>query len=146
MIAGSLSSTATARTWKDDIGGHLQRGLAEWPTTESLVLSGRGPVTRPVGLMKGTSFFRTPVGKGWALVGDAGLHKDPTPGYGITDALRDAKALSRAMLDGREAALDVYWRERDVHSVPLYANAKAMGSLGYANPFNELVLCHRRRT
>jgi flavin-dependent dehydrogenase len=35
------------------------------------------------------------MGPGWALVGDAGLHIDPTPGLGITDAARDAVALSK---------------------------------------------------
>ena len=37
----------------------------------------------------------------FALVGDAGLHKDPTPGLGITDALRDARGLARAILAGK---------------------------------------------
>ena len=81
-----------------------------------------------------------PLAPGWALVGDAGLHKDPTPGYGITDALRDAKALSQALLTGQPAALEVYWRRRDVESVPLYANASAMGSLDYDNPFNRIII------
>ncbi len=90
--------------------------------------------------MKGHWYFREPVGPGWALVGDAGLHKDPTPGYGITDALRDAKALGRAILDGREAAMEVYWRRRDVESLPFYENALLMGALDYDNPLNELIL------
>jgi flavin-dependent dehydrogenase len=36
-------------------------------------------------------------GPGWALVGDAGYHRDPITGHGITDAFRDAELLARSM-------------------------------------------------
>lgn len=39
-------------------------------------------------------------GPGWALVGDAGYWKDPLSTHGITDALRDAELLARAVLSG----------------------------------------------
>jgi flavin-dependent dehydrogenase len=35
------------------------------------------------------NFFRKPYGPGWALVGDAGCHKDPFLALGICDAFRD---------------------------------------------------------
>src|SRR5205823_1973989 len=60
------------------------------------------------------NFFRKPFGPGWALVGDAGYHKDPITGYGITDAVRDSDALAEALdagLSGRQpldAALGAY--------------------------------------
>jgi flavin-dependent dehydrogenase len=139
VIAGALDRTSVARQWGKDTERHVTASLAESEVLRSLVV-GNTPATRFVGLLHGRWFFRVPVGSGWALVGDAGLHKDPTPGYGITDALRDAKSLSIALLDGREAALDVYWRKRDVESIPFFANALQMGSLDYDNPFNELVL------
>jgi flavin-dependent dehydrogenase len=34
---------------------------------------------------------------GWALVGDAGYHRDPVTGHGITDAFRDAELLAGAV-------------------------------------------------
>ena len=40
---------------------------------------------------------RQPYGPGWALVGDAGYHRDPVTGHGITDAFRDAELLARAV-------------------------------------------------
>jgi flavin-dependent dehydrogenase len=40
-----------------------------------------------------------PCGPGWALVGDAGYFKDPITAHGITDALRDAELLARAVAD-----------------------------------------------
>ena len=37
---------------------------------------------------------RSASGPGWALVGDAGYHRDPITGHGITDAFRDAELLA----------------------------------------------------
>jgi flavin-dependent dehydrogenase len=51
------------------------------------------------------NFFRRPHGEGWALVGDAGYHKDPILALGITDAFRDAELLTEAVdagLSGRQ--------------------------------------------
>jgi len=39
-------------------------------------------------------FLRRPSGPGWALVGDAGYHKDPVTAQGIRDAFRDAELLA----------------------------------------------------
>ncbi|HEY6778994.1 MAG TPA: NAD(P)/FAD-dependent oxidoreductase [Thermoleophilaceae bacterium] len=50
------------------------------------------------------NFYRRPHGKGWALVGDAGYHKDPILALGISDAFRDAELLAQAVdagLSGR---------------------------------------------
>ncbi len=43
---------------------------------------------------------RKPYGPGWALVGDAGCHKDPWMALGVCDAFRDAELLSDAIYDG----------------------------------------------
>ena len=40
-----------------------------------------------------------PAGPGWALVGDAGYHRDPITGHGISDAFRDAELLADALDD-----------------------------------------------
>lgn len=48
------------------------------------------------------SYFRKSCGPGWALVGDAGYFKDPITAHGISDALRDAELLARAVVDGLE--------------------------------------------
>src|SRR3954467_4662609 len=41
---------------------------------------------------------RKPWGPGWALVGDAVYYKDPLSAHGLTDALRDAELLARAVV------------------------------------------------
>jgi flavin-dependent dehydrogenase len=43
------------------------------------------------------NFLRTPYGPGWALVGDAGCHKDPYLALGICDAFRDADLVADAI-------------------------------------------------
>jgi flavin-dependent dehydrogenase len=45
-------------------------------------------------------FYRKPFGKGWALIGDAGLHKDPFLALGICDALRDIEYLVEGLDEG----------------------------------------------
>jgi 2-polyprenyl-6-methoxyphenol hydroxylase-like FAD-dependent oxidoreductase len=53
-------------------------------------------------------FIRQGYGRGWALVGDAAYFKDPLTAHGITDALRDAELLARAIVRGTTAALAEY--------------------------------------
>src|SRR5919109_1015141 len=65
------------------------------------------------------NFYRRPHGDGWALVGDAGYHKDPILALGISDAFRDAELLAQAIdagLSGRAPlarALMEYERRRN---------------------------------
>jgi flavin-dependent dehydrogenase len=72
------------------------------------------------------NFFRKPHGPGWALIGDAGYHKDPVTAQGISDAFRDADLVAEAVdagLAGRrplEEALAEYERRRNEDSLPMY--------------------------
>jgi flavin-dependent dehydrogenase len=59
--------------------------------------------------------IRQPVGPGWALVGDAGYHRDPITGHGISDAFRDAELLATSLdsalcgaVDERSALIDYH--------------------------------------
>jgi 2-polyprenyl-6-methoxyphenol hydroxylase-like FAD-dependent oxidoreductase len=66
--------------------------------------------------------LRRPWGPGWALVGDAGSWKDPISAHGLTDALRDAELLARAVvsdLDGRARAYPAYEQVRNRLTVPI---------------------------
>jgi 2-polyprenyl-6-methoxyphenol hydroxylase-like FAD-dependent oxidoreductase len=77
-------------------------------------------------------FYRKPCGPGWALVGDAGCHKDPILALGICDALRDAELLAHALdarFSGRrdmQDALAGYDAQRYAASQPDYAQNVAM--------------------
>lgn len=63
-------------------------------------------------------FLRHAVGPGWALVGDAGAFRDPLTAHGMTDALRDAELLARAILADTPGALRAYQAERDALAAP----------------------------
>ena len=81
---------------------------------------------RFVGTATLPNYYRRPFGRGWALVGDAGFHKDPTTASGISDAFRDAELLAAAIDDGfsgredLERALATYERQRNRATVALY--------------------------
>jgi flavin-dependent dehydrogenase len=71
-------------------------------------------------------FIRRSRGPGWALVGEAGCFQDPVSVHGLTDALRDAELLARAVLDGHDGdasldpALEQYESTRDGLSMPRF--------------------------
>ena len=73
-------------------------------------------------------FFRQAYGPGWALVGDAGYFKDPLTAHGITDALRDAELLARAIAAGSVDALAAYQDQRDAASVEVFEATDAIAS------------------
>ena len=76
--------------------------------------------TSPVqGMLRMPNQVRQAFGPGWALVGDAGYHRDAVTAHGISDAFRDAEllavAIDQALGAGAEetAALALYQRQRD---------------------------------
>jgi flavin-dependent dehydrogenase len=70
------------------------------------------------------NFFRTSYGPGWALVGDAGYHKDPCLAAGIMDAFICAERLAEAIHSGLSGARDLtaaladYAARRDAWFLP----------------------------
>jgi 2-polyprenyl-6-methoxyphenol hydroxylase-like FAD-dependent oxidoreductase len=57
-----------------------------------------GRRTSPVtGVLRAPNLLRRAYGPGWALVGDAGYHRDPVTGHGLSDAYRDAELLAVAL-------------------------------------------------
>jgi flavin-dependent dehydrogenase len=98
-----------------------------------------GHVTAPVrGVVDLPSYIRGPHGPGWALVGDAGYHRDPITGHGITDAFRDAELLANALDRGiREPAaaadaMAAYQRNRDAMLREIFDLTRAL--TGFPSP------------
>ncbi len=110
---------------RSDIDGATRRAIAsiDWLAEH---FAGARPVQRYVGTGDLDTFFRTASGPGWALVGDAGNHKDPITAQGMTDALLDAELLSAALIDGLggrrdiDAALADFGQARDRRSIPMH--------------------------
>jgi 2-polyprenyl-6-methoxyphenol hydroxylase-like FAD-dependent oxidoreductase len=79
-------------------------------------------------------FLRHAWGPGWALVGDAGYWKDPLTAHGLTDALRDAELLARAVIAAMSgdmseaAAFAEYQATRNRLSLPLFDVTDAIAS------------------
>jgi flavin-dependent dehydrogenase len=82
-------------------------------------LSDAAPTSPTRGMIGLPNQVRAPIGPGWALVGDAGYHRDAVTGHGITDAFRDAELLADALhrvlvgLDDEPEALRAYHDQRD---------------------------------
>jgi flavin-dependent dehydrogenase len=91
-----------------------------WPDLAARLASAGGPRgVRTFGGQPG--HIRTSGGAGWALVGDAGYYKDPVSAHGLTDALRDAELLARAVIDiftgdvtEQDALAGYQWRRNDL--------------------------------
>ena len=83
----------------------------------------------------------TSAGSGWALVGDAAYFKDPLTAHGITDALRDAEFLARAILRGTAEAWSDYETTRLELSKPLFDLTDKIVSFAYQDA--ELQALHR---
>jgi len=77
---------------------------------------------------------RQAFGPGWALVGDAGYHRDAVTAHGISDAFRDAEllavAVDRALGAGTEetAALALYQRQRDQALREIFEITRRLGA------------------
>jgi menaquinone-9 beta-reductase len=136
LLLGVAPQMSDLPAWKGRFEEAYVEALRASPVIGPIV-EGSARVGDLLGLLKLRYFFREAAGRGFALVGDAGLHKDPTPGYGITDALRDARNLARAILTGGDDALVRYWRQRDVDSIELFSFARQMGEPAYVNALNE---------
>lgn len=110
---------------RKDIDASTRRAIAAIPWLAEH-FAGARPLARYIGTGELDTFFRTASGPGWALVGDAGNHKDPISAQGMTDALLDAELLAAALIDGLggrralDAALADYGRARDRRSMPLH--------------------------
>jgi flavin-dependent dehydrogenase len=90
---------------------------------------------RFVGTADLDGFMRRAHGAGWALLGDAGYHRDPISAQGMTDALLHAEMLAEAIVDGlggRRAlhdALADYQRRRDASVMAMYSMTNDMARL-----------------
>lgn len=125
-VWAGIPATRFADELAGDLPGGYARLLASVAPDVADQLSGatrHGPVR---GYPGAPGFVRQAAGPGWALVGDAGYFKDPLTAHGMTDALRDAELLARAIISAppggrqRVAALQDYERTRDELSMPLF--------------------------
>ena len=112
-----------------DLAARVRRGIVSAPL--------RGTVGLP-------NHLRRASGPGWALVGDAGYHRDPITGHGLTDAFRDAELLAEAthrMLgdpDTERQSMRDYEEERDRAIRDTFRITRALGKFPPPARFAEL--------
>jgi 2-polyprenyl-6-methoxyphenol hydroxylase-like FAD-dependent oxidoreductase len=128
-----------------DVEASWEREIARIEGIGERVAQGRR-VGRPRGLRPVDTFLREAAGPGWVLVGDAGHFKDPAPGQGIADAMRQAERLAEVIaaagvaggsrsaegsgLADLDARLVAYWRWRDRDARERHEWAHAFGAAG----------------
>jgi 2-polyprenyl-6-methoxyphenol hydroxylase-like FAD-dependent oxidoreductase len=139
-LVAACPSIDRRREVRADREAVYETGVRGWPELHAGVAGARreGPVHTMANM---AGFFRTSVGPGWALVGDAGHFKDPTPGQGIADALRQSEKLAAAIERGLgggpgtpDQALREWWRWRDEDAWEMYWFAHDMGAAGSTPP------------
>jgi len=129
---------ASVRT--DGVEPTFRRVLREVAPALAERLEHAAPVARFRTFPGQPGFLRRAHGPGWALVGDAGSFKDPSTAHGITDALRDAELLVRALLGSGD--LGAYQATRDLLSRPFLEMTAAIAS--YEWDLAGLAVLHRQ--
>lgn len=101
-----------------DLAASFHEALELVPGLSETVAAGTR-VQRFTGTGDLPNLYRTSAGPGWALLGDAGHHKDPSTGMGMSDAFLAADLLAGALHDGLagaralDTALGDYQAQRD---------------------------------
>jgi 2-polyprenyl-6-methoxyphenol hydroxylase-like FAD-dependent oxidoreductase len=139
ILVGTAPPTQVIRDWRST---HADSYLAD--IRQDPVLVGIVDDSKLISDVRGTLgeryFFRRAAGPGWALVGDAGHHKDFVIGDGITQALRDARNLAVAIHERKgDESLVRYWRERDIEAQPFFRSAEQQAALNPSVRLNRLI-------
>lgn len=133
-LACVMAPAADHKSFMTDVEAGWRREIGRLPRAGEIVAPGR-LVGRPRGLRPVDTFLREATGPGWVLVGDAGHFKDPAPGQGIADALRQAERLAETVAAGLGDGmlgrrLADWWRWRDDDAGPRHTWAHGFGSTG----------------
>jgi flavin-dependent dehydrogenase len=130
VCAAVQAPIAEFQSFRANLEQEFYQSFAKSPWMDELLRQGKR-AERWSGTADLPNLYRKPFGPGWALVGDAGYHKDPMTAQGITDAFRDAELLAEAIdagFSGRtplQDALANYERQRNDATKHSYAEAIA---------------------
>jgi 2-polyprenyl-6-methoxyphenol hydroxylase-like FAD-dependent oxidoreductase len=143
--ATCLFVSVPAERFRSEIQGDASSAYRRLVREVSTMFDARLNEARPVEPVRGfgghLGFIKRGVGEGWALVGDAGYFKDPLTAHGITDALRDAELLARAIVQGTAAAFVDYEATRLDLSRRLFEITDDIASFTWAD--SEVQSLHR---
>lgn len=100
---------------------HLSKHKGIWQRFERAKVESKLFGSRPE-----PNYVRIPVGTGWALVGDAGMHQDPWTGQGIDMASMHATFLAEELMawfggeKSEKEALSAFHARRNEHGLDVY--------------------------
>jgi flavin-dependent dehydrogenase len=120
--------------FRADVEGNYLRVLDRFPDQGKRVRAG-SRVEPFSGSRFTRQWLRKPYGPGWALVGDAGYHRDPIVGVGMSDAIVHADMLAPAIhevLTGpadQDAPLAAFHARRDQRVRATYEYSKRIATL-----------------
>lgn len=131
-------------TFRTDVEGNFMKAMSLVPDLAERLRAGKR-AERFYGTGELPNYFRKPYGPGWALVGDAGYHKDSITGQGMSDAFRDAELLADALdavWGGRQSegvALRGYEQTRNKAALPMYNLTCQIASFAPPSPVQQQV-------
>ncbi len=145
LLIATVPPVGRAKAWRRD---HAAAYLADVRAYEQISphLGDDRPVGEVRGVLKTRYFFRASAGPGWALIGDAGHHKEFVVGLGISDALRDARGLAGAMVDGAPGAAERWWRRRDAERIEIFHWGRELGNAEPVNALQRLAMSRLARS
>ncbi|WP_033339263.1 NAD(P)/FAD-dependent oxidoreductase [Catenuloplanes japonicus] len=125
--------------FRADVEGNYLAAIARVPDVAARVAAGER-TERIRGTADLPNFLREAHGDGWALVGDAGYHKDPCMAAGIMDAFLSAEWLAEAVHAGLTGerpmadALAEYQATRDARFLPYLRMTVGLASMEPPGP------------
>ena len=117
----------------------LEAALEQYAPELAARIRGAERNGRAIGMSRLPNHIRRAHGSGWALVGDAGYHRDAITGHGLSDAFRDAELLADAIDAGGSAEdLAPSQRRRDAALRDVFDITCALGEFPPVSEFVEL--------
>jgi flavin-dependent dehydrogenase len=138
LLIATVPSLDRAQAWREDHSASYLANIRAYEPISSHLGADR-PLGEVRGVFKPRYFFRASAGPGWALIGDAGHHKEFVVGLGISDALRDARGLAGAVL-GSPGGAERWWRRRDAERIEMFHWSRELGRSQAVNALQRLVM------
>lgn len=138
MVAAAWP-VAEFRKVRSNLEESFNSAVAEVPWIADRMASAKRE-ERFMGTADQAGFFRASHGPGWALVGDAGYHRDAITAQGMTDAFLHAELLAQAINAGfngslpMDEALAEYQNKRDTSVMPMYWLTNDLARLAPPSP------------
>lgn len=146
-LVAVMGTRPQLKEFRQDVSGQFQATVDDVVPELGEQLRELGTRTEPFFPMRyADNFYRQAFGPGWALVGDAGYHKDPLTGWGMSDAFLHAEQLAARVHEGlsgqrpMDEALDEFAKTRDEETAVMYDYTTTVGELSTLPPFFQAVL------